>query len=47
MAPSLTSEAKKYRKILEDSREALRSFQGEGGKAELPIQGHLIIGRRR
>lgn len=35
-----------YRRIL-DAREALRSFQTEAGKAEMPVQGHLITGRKR
>jgi SAM-dependent methyltransferase len=35
-----------YRSILEDSRAALKSFTSEGGKAEVPIQGHLISAQR-
>jgi hypothetical protein len=34
-----------YRKILVDSREALRPFATEGGKLAGPIRGHLITGR--
>jgi SAM-dependent methyltransferase len=36
-----------YRSILEDSRAAIESFTSEGGKAEVPIQGHLISARLR
>ena len=31
-----------YRRILKDSRDALRSFRTEAGKLEAPIEGHLI-----
>jgi SAM-dependent methyltransferase len=36
-----------YRRILEDSREALARFRSDAGGVEVPIQGHLIIARRR
>jgi ubiquinone/menaquinone biosynthesis C-methylase UbiE len=36
-----------YRRILEDSRGALRAFSTEDGKAEFPIEGHLIKARKR
>ena len=36
-----------YRSILEDSRAALESFISQGGKAEVPIQGHLISALKR
>jgi hypothetical protein len=35
-----------YRRILEDSREALRSFRTTPGAAEIPILGHLITARK-
>ena len=35
-----------YRRILEDSREALRSFRTAPGAAEIPILGHLITARK-
>jgi ubiquinone/menaquinone biosynthesis C-methylase UbiE len=34
------------RTIVEDSREALRSFGVEGGGVELPIRGHLVTARK-
>lgn len=36
-----------YRRILEDSREALAQFRTADGRAEVPIAGHLITARRR
>jgi SAM-dependent methyltransferase len=36
-----------YRSILEDSRAVLKSFISEGGKPEVPIEGHLISARRK
>ncbi|MGH2554222.1 MAG: class I SAM-dependent methyltransferase [Actinomycetota bacterium] len=39
--------AEVYQKILEDSREALRSFQSGTGQAEIPLVGHLITARKR
>ena len=36
-----------YRSILEDSRAALESFISQGGKTEVPIQGHLISARKK
>lgn len=36
-----------YRYILEDSRAALESFVSHGGKAEIPIQGHLVSARKK
>lgn len=35
-----------YSRILEDSREVLGQFRSEDGKAEIPIQGHLIVARK-
>jgi hypothetical protein len=35
-----------YRKILDDSREALRPFTTEGGKLAGPITGHLVTARK-
>jgi ubiquinone/menaquinone biosynthesis C-methylase UbiE len=36
-----------YRGILEDSREALGSFETGNGEAEIPLQGHVITARTR
>lgn len=36
-----------YMSIIDDSRRVLESFQTEDGKAEIPIEGHLVTGRRR
>lgn len=36
-----------YQRILEDTREALGAFRTEAGRAEVPIRGHLITGRKR
>jgi len=36
-----------YRQIVEESRVALESFTTESGKAEVPIQGHLITAHRQ
>jgi SAM-dependent methyltransferase len=35
-----------YRRILEDSREALRPFCTEAGTAEIPIRGHIVRARK-
>jgi ubiquinone/menaquinone biosynthesis C-methylase UbiE len=36
-----------YRRIVEDTREALRSFCTDEGKAEIPLEGHIITARQR
>ena len=35
-----------YRRLLEAGSEAMRPFEVDGGRVELPIQGHLITGAR-
>jgi SAM-dependent methyltransferase len=39
--------AETYRRIREDSREALARFRTDTGRVEVPIEGHLITARRR
>jgi hypothetical protein len=36
-----------YRRILEDSRDALASFRRPAGTAEISIRGHLITATKR
>ncbi len=36
-----------YRRILDDSRVALRQFQTDAGGVEVPIEGHLVTARTR
>ncbi|MPZ90488.1 MAG: hypothetical protein GEU68_02475 [Actinobacteria bacterium] len=36
-----------YGRILEDSRAALGRFCTDDGKAEIPIEGHVITARKR
>ncbi len=36
-----------YGRILEDCREVLREFRTEEGRAEIPIEGHLIRARKK
>lgn len=36
-----------YRRIVEDAREALGSYTTEAGKAEVPIEGAMVIARKR
>lgn len=38
-------DAEAYRRIIEDSRAALRSFVKEDGSAEIPMVGYIITGR--
>ena len=35
-----------YRRILQDSREALESFVTAAGTAEIPIRGHIVVARK-
>ena len=35
-----------YRRLLEAASEAMRPFQVDGGRVELPIQGHVVTGVR-
>ncbi|MGH7552467.1 MAG: class I SAM-dependent methyltransferase, partial [Longimicrobiales bacterium] len=39
--------AEVYRSILEDSREALKSFVLETGEVDIPLQAHIVVARPR
>lgn len=35
-----------YEAILRDCRDALKEFEGPGGEASIPLQGHIVAGRQ-